>query len=221
MRMRSPLSGSAVIVKCEEKTGALTQFVTQWVISAHENNADLMGSRLVASTPAILLIARSPASPVALAVAEAGMKIAAAGLRVKAAFTTIADVRALQPWINSASAIPFGREVRFARSPRIADAHEQLILGTTAVWFGDCMRRDPAQRDAFESYFPSCPEMASDAARTFARLWQRTEPIAVRAPIGSLNLQVASPPAPAHQGEQMTPSAPGETTPAPLASTRH
>ena len=42
-------------------------------------------------------------------------------------------------------------EFRVLGDPRFGAAHEQLVVGTH-VWTGDCLRRDPNKRDAFEVY---------------------------------------------------------------------
>jgi hypothetical protein len=216
MRIRSPLSGSAVVVKCVDKTEALSTFILDWLrCEAVRVRAGSL------SDTSILALARSPKSPVIGALSSAGADIASAGLSVKVAFATIADAPGLEPWIDPNSMLAFGREVRHAANPRMSEAHEQLVLGSNAVWFGDCMRRDPSQRDAYESYCPDNPALALSCTQTFTRLWQRTTPLAMR----SLSRSVAPPPpalSAAHlNGEQLTPAAAIDTVAQPLASTRH
>jgi hypothetical protein len=55
--------------------------------------------------------------------------------------------------------------------PRLLDAHEQLAFGDRVAWIGDCMRREPAKRDAYEIYSPECAETAALARRSFERVW--------------------------------------------------
>jgi hypothetical protein len=62
-------------------------------------------------------------------------------------------------------------DVRIANSPRLLDAHEQLIVGD-ATWYGDSMRRDPMKRDAFECVVTNDLVAAPRARATFDRLWQ-------------------------------------------------
>jgi hypothetical protein len=69
-------------------------------------------------------------------------------------------------------------EIRWAQNPRLLDAHEQLVIGANAAWTGDCMRRDPTKRDAFESFNTDCPEAAGWAHVSFERIWQVSSPLA-------------------------------------------
>lgn len=70
-------------------------------------------------------------------------------------------------------------EIRWAKNPRMLDAHEQLVVGPNSTWMGDCMRRDPAKRDAFQSLNIDCPEAAGWAHVSFERIWQASSPLAM------------------------------------------
>ena len=70
-------------------------------------------------------------------------------------------------------------EVRWAANPRFLDAHEQLVIGESASWTGDCMRRDPEKRDAYQSFNSNCLEATGWARISFERLWGSAEPLAV------------------------------------------
>jgi len=61
------------------------------------------------------------------------------------------------------------------------EAHEQLVLGPETCWIGDCMRRDPAKCDAYESYVEGCGEAAGCAAVSFERLWLASQPLVSQA----------------------------------------
>ena len=74
-------------------------------------------------------------------------------------------------------AITFSHEIRWAKHPRLIEAHEQLVLGPETCWIGDCMRRDPAKCDAYESYVEGCGEAAGCAAVSFERLWLACQPM--------------------------------------------
>ena len=67
--------------------------------------------------------------------------------------------------------------LRHAPDVRLLDAHEQLILGPSSVWVGDCMRRDPAKRDAYECYARDSYDTAIWAKRSFDRVWTRARPV--------------------------------------------
>jgi len=68
-------------------------------------------------------------------------------------------------------------EIRWACNPRLLDAHEELVVGPLTSWTGDCMRRDPNKRDAYESFNSGCAEAAGWARISFDRLWQASEPL--------------------------------------------
>ena len=59
------------------------------------------------------------------------------------------DVRKLYACLSELS--PRGRAhelLRWARNPRLLDAHEQVTYGTSLCWWGDSMRRDADKRNA-------------------------------------------------------------------------
>jgi hypothetical protein len=67
--------------------------------------------------------------------------------------------------------------IRICTDARLLDAHEQLLIGPRDVWVGDCMRRDPTKRDAYECYSSECAETAVRADRAFRRLWTHSVPL--------------------------------------------
>jgi hypothetical protein len=70
-------------------------------------------------------------------------------------------------WTLAAEPAALDYEVRWARDPRLIEAHEQLVLGAQTCWIGDSMRRDPTKCDAFESYVEGCGEAAGCALVSF------------------------------------------------------
>lgn len=117
-----------------------------------------------------LLLARSVESPVAQALCAHAARLAVSGIRVKVIFSEAdSAVRLPAPF-----ALP--SECRVARDPRLLAAHEQLVLTPTCVWTGDCMRRDPSKRDAYERFAANCAETATTAARSFEKLWKLALP---------------------------------------------
>jgi hypothetical protein len=122
----------------------------------------------------ISVIARSLHSPVAKAIAALAPEIAAAGRPVR-----IILARSDRPLtaVGWPDAVALECEVRLAKDPRLAEAHEQLVLGSATCWTGDSMRRDPAASDAYESYVDDCVEIARAAAMTFERLWTGAQPL--------------------------------------------
>ncbi|MFY0612233.1 MAG: hypothetical protein JXQ99_11945 [Hyphomicrobiaceae bacterium] len=71
--------------------------------------------------------------------------------------------------------------VRTSQNSRLLDAHEQLVLGDTSSWTGDCMRRDPRERDAFETFGGNNAELADWSMKSFERLWRNSRPLKVLA----------------------------------------
>lgn len=74
-------------------------------------------------------------------------------------------------------------EFRHLIDRRFGAAHEQLVVGKARVWIGDCLRRDPAKRDAFEIYHPADPATRVTAAASFERLWNVAKPMRAGKPV--------------------------------------
>lgn len=163
--MKQTSAPSAVIVQTEDKSCKLSAFV-----SSHLPRGLDCGT--------ISVVARSAASPVADALVQLGPELALRGMRVRAIFTTLTAESGVPDWCTLN--LPFAREVRLARHPRLIEAHEQLVIAGGTAWFGDCMRRDPAKRDAYEQYAGRDAAAVRIAASSFERLWRVCEPVAIR-----------------------------------------
>lgn len=180
--------GLALISK-EEK---LKEFILSYLVE----QGDVSGGGTAG--PEVLLVARSPASPVAKAVAAV-----AAGQTTGFALHVIfmsspARDQALEGGVDVTH---YANAVGIIASPRFADVHEQLVLGASMVWFGDSMRREPEKRDAFERYMRNNNEAGRDARRTFTRLWTHASPVAVtRVPGEALDAALVGLPAAAEMG---------------------
>lgn len=111
------------------------------------------------------LLALSAESPAARALGELAPELSAAGIHVEAVLARR----------NGAEKIE-GVECRFVNDLRLLDAHEQLVLDRVTAWIGDCMRRDPLKRDAYELFCDRCAMTASNAARSFAHIWSAAGP---------------------------------------------
>ena len=165
MRLRPPLRVS--VTRHEEKEQKLQEFIYQHLA------VPTPGADAGAAFP-IMIIARSLDSPVVKAVAGLANEIAAAGLPARMILAQVDRDRLPEEW---GRAITFSHEIRWARHPRLIEAHEQLVLGPATCWIGDCMRRDPAKCDAYESYVEGCGEAAGCAAVSFERLWLACQPM--------------------------------------------
>lgn len=160
--MRFDQPSRPVIDARTEKEGKLKSFILS-ALAGCEQQAE------------ITLVARATDSPVASALAAA---IVASG-RVDVRLSVILfDIDTIVEDHSSASILDVaGAEFRMLQDVRFVAAHEQLVISTTRVWIGDCMRRDPNKRDAFELYQNDNKASSADAAKSFSRLWRRARPL--------------------------------------------
>jgi hypothetical protein len=61
--------------------------------------------------------------------------------------------------------------IRWARNPRLLDAHEQVTYGADMCWSGDAMRRDADKRNPLVLFHMDAPDAALLAQRAFTALW--------------------------------------------------
>lgn len=144
------------VVRKEEKEGRLKAFVGEHLAVVAE--APSTGEDLT-------VIARSFESPVVRALAAYRNEMKAAGIRIRAIVVLAEGPDEAVTELLGASTTRQGCD------PRLLDAHEQLAFGGRVAWIGDCMRREPAKRDAYEIYSPDCAETAALARRSFERVW--------------------------------------------------
>ncbi len=164
----------------EEREARLKTFI-QHAISA----------RPTARDDAILLVARSPESAVVRVILDLSSELAASGMGARIVLAGGAVAREDETWSLSFSG-NFIHEIRLTSSPRILDGHEQIIVGDRAVWFGDCMRRDPSKRDAFSSFAAEAPDLASQGRFAFGQLWQRASSIYRNAGVAAVVVTASS-----------------------------
>ncbi len=162
------------VVKREDKMETVRTFIKAHFLMPR--SAD------VSPLSEITLVARSAESPVARALASLGSDIASRGLTVRAIFGHLESEKSSAGWSVAGPAIPFCRDLRWAKNPRLADAHEQLVLGPVTAWVGDCLRRDPSRRDAYEQYAAADATTATTLRTSFDRLWAASVPLLIRTP---------------------------------------
>jgi hypothetical protein len=75
--------------------------------------------------------------------------------------------------------------IRWARNPRLLDAHEQATYGETMCWSGDAMRRDAEKRNALTLFDEAAPETVRLGRMAFAALWQAAVPVPPHRLLGS------------------------------------
>lgn len=162
--MRLPSPPRIPVVSREDKEAKLKLFIAD-ALAARRGGAESFGET-------ITLVARAPDSPVAQAVLAMAGEIAAANVAVRA---VLFENEPMSEDSVAQSLLDVGAiDARFLNDQRFASAHEQLVVGDGRVWIGDCMRRDPAKRDAFEMYHTANVTTAAHASASFAKLWDKS-----------------------------------------------
>jgi hypothetical protein len=193
------------VVKKEDKELKLKDFIQKDILARRAEGT-------VSGEACYRLVALSAESPVAKALASLAPEAANLGIEVQAVFVS---VDRLAPVPDGAASLAMAAaSCRLATDPRLRDAHEQLVLNDKTAWIGDCMRRDPAQRDAYECYSEDCAATADWAARSFDRIWAAAEPVKFDGTANSTSHSADSEPAD-------PPLAPATETSPVTAATRH
>jgi hypothetical protein len=153
------------VLSREDKETNLKQFLAEALAARRAGTGEAFGD-------AFSLVARAADSPVAKAMLAMSAEIAASNIAVRVVLfeNEVLSEDSIQPSLLDVGSI----EVRMLNDQRFASAHEQLSLGYGKVWIGDCMRRDPAKRDAFEMYHADQPTIAAHADASFAKLWEKS-----------------------------------------------
>jgi hypothetical protein len=162
MRIASP--SRPVVMTRTDKEGRLKDFFSEGLALRAEDPA---------RDDSVTAFLRNPDSPAARALCAVYFDGRAEGARIR---ILICDTHADDPMATSVLDIS-GAEFRVFAEPRFAAAHEQLVIGANRVWIGDCLRRDPTKRDAFELYHANDAAARLFAAVSFERLWARGRPI--------------------------------------------
>ncbi len=122
----------------------------------------------------ITLLARAPDSPVARAVASMATELTGANISLTA---VLLDLDAFTEEPGRPSILDMSNaDIRVLADPRFTSAHEQMVLSANIMWLGDCMRRDPAKRDAFQMFHGDEAVAARHAEASFERLWAKASP---------------------------------------------
>ena len=201
--MRSNTLPSIDVIKKEDKEAKLKAFISEHIASRGGVSADSGSER------AYLLIARSSESPVVRALAAAVAESCGRGNALKALVAMPVDA-AMENWPSELATISDGRSLN---DLRLMDAHEQLWLDSETAWIGDCMRRDPAKRDAYECYANGCETTAQFVETAFSRLWDKGYAMA---PLpGAICVSTSA------EIDPLIASAAATDTGGPAASTRH
>jgi hypothetical protein len=130
----------------------------------------------------VTLIARSPASPPAQALAMNLQRFQPLSIEVRIIFAQLGPVSALDfvlQALSTACRRPPEETVRWAQDRRLLDAHECLTLGQTLCWTGDSMRRSEDSRSAIDRFYDDDrnPEIIAGAIASFSALWEVAKPL--------------------------------------------
>ena len=153
------------VVKRDEKEATLTAYINTHI-------GKLTGGQDTSFDDEILVVALSADSPVVRALQRSASEHRLADVQVRLILANVSSA----DLIENLKSLP-GYTVSWARNARLLDAHEQLVIGSTFSWTGDCMRREPTKRDAFECFADDCAETAAWARRSFERLWSMSVPL--------------------------------------------
>jgi hypothetical protein len=146
----------------------------------------------------ITLIARSPASPPAQALAMNLDRFQPLSIEVNILFAQIAPAEALNfmlQALNGACSDSPETLIRWAKNRALLDAHERLTLGRTLCWTGDSMRRSEDSRSAIDRVDDATPSVLAEADASFAALWRASKPLPrmLYSRGGSLNVERGAP----------------------------
>ncbi len=128
----------------------------------------------------VTLIARSPASPPAKALAMNLARFQPLSVEANIIFAQIAPADALETMVQAlSSACQHAPEaiIRWAKNRALLDAHERLTLGRTLCWTGDSMRRSEDSRSAIDRVEDATPAMLAEAHSSFTALWHASKPL--------------------------------------------
>ena len=153
------------VVKCDDKKEKLIAFIEEH-LDRRASAGDYAGQ------DEIQVVALSVFSPVVEALKAVTGRPELQNVKIK---LIVADTSAdsLLQQLSSFKAI----SARWAKNIRLLDAHEQLVLSSSCSWTGDCMRREPAKRDAYECFADDCLDTGRWARISFERLWAISLPL--------------------------------------------
>lgn len=129
----------------------------------------------------VSLVARSPASPAAGALAAKADDLGAQQVSARVIFAKPAPTEALDDVLRALKPVLRGESipvrVRWARNPGLLDAHEQMTLGSAICWSGDAMRRSPQRPGVLEMAEENAPDAVRRASLAFSALWAASRPL--------------------------------------------
>lgn len=132
----------------------------------------------------LTLIARSPATAVAQAVAAQCEGLRREQVSTRIIFARLAPFEQLaeQAAALELTACPDTRSssVRLIKTPALLNAHEQLVLGTSCCWTGDMLRRCEENRNGLDLWEEDAHGSVRLAQLAFHAIWAIGKPVPPR-----------------------------------------
>lgn len=128
----------------------------------------------------VTMIARSPASPCAQALAINLGRFEPLAIQVSIIFAQIAPADALNSVLKALGSCcrqSPETSIRWAKNRALLDAHERLTLGRTLCWTGDSMRRTEDSRSAIDHVADGTPAVLAEANASFSAVWRASKPL--------------------------------------------
>jgi len=123
----------------------------------------------------LTMILRSASSGPAKALVGLKDELKHAGVSAKVILAKLEPEDELRQFFASLSGLaprePAPLLIRWARNPRLLDAHEQVTYGETMCWSGDAMRRDADKRNALTLFDEEAPDTVRLGRLAFEALW--------------------------------------------------
>jgi hypothetical protein len=140
------------------------------------------------TSPGFTLILRSASSAPALALAHMKNELERVGISAKVVLAKLEPQEDLRQLFMSLTHLAPRQQptqlIRWARNPRLLDAHEQVTYGDAISWSGDAMRRDADRRNALTLFDEATPETARLGRLAFEALWAASSLVPERHLIG-------------------------------------
>jgi hypothetical protein len=140
------------------------------------------------ASPAFTLILRSASSAPALAVVRMKDELERAGISAKTVLAKLEPQEELRQLFMTLTHLAPRQQptqlIRWARNPRLLDAHEQVTYGDAICWSGDAMRRDADRRNALALFDEATPETTRLGRLAFEALWAASSLVPERHLIG-------------------------------------
>jgi hypothetical protein len=136
----------------------------------------------------ITLLLRSASSAPAKALVAMKDELVSVRIRAKAILAKLDPADELRELFASLSElspeVKAPELMRWARNPRLLDAHEQATYGTAMCWTGDAMRRDADKRNALAVFDEAAPDRVRLGHLSFAAIWSASAPVPERHLLG-------------------------------------